>query len=95
MIDWRAFVNDQFGGPVQMHEFLSKHVEGVPPLDTVRKWYTRDSIPSPWFAACLCLLDRRDGGPVSLVQYLGKGAPEWYSLNEKPTHTGAQPSIFD
>jgi hypothetical protein len=53
---------------------LANHLRvDVPTKDTLRKWFTRGSIPGEWWPVMLALLEKDAGRPVSLVQYLEGG----------------------
>ena len=95
MFDIQRYLSDHFDGqPRILHEALIDVLgDNAPPLDTVRKWHQRMSIPSDGLVASLAALEAAQGAPVSILPYIKR--PTCPTLQEKHTPTGTQPSVFD
>jgi hypothetical protein len=92
-MDFRAYIDEQFGGVRAMQETLAEAGFDAP-LANVRKWHTRNSIPCDAFAMSLLVLEFRNGAAFSLRPYFAESSCH-HSLHKKPSITGAPVSIFD
>ena len=94
MLDARHFITDAFGGVRPLYETLQRVSDAAPSIDVVSKWYQRDSIPGDGLVLMLCVLEAREGKPVSIGNWC-KGDWGCVFLNTKQGSTGQQPSVFD
>lgn len=94
MLNVRA-IFEEFGGTRPLHETLVERLgDRAPPLDTVRKWLERNSIPGEWLLAILALREVSAARPVSVLGFV-TGDGEWQTLRKKHTLTGGSLSVFD
>lgn len=90
-----AAIFEDFGGIRPLHEALAERWgDRAPPLDTVRKWKERNSVPGEHLIAVLAAREDRVGRPVSVHDFLLGDAP-CAILKKKPMPTGDVPSVFD
>lgn len=90
-----AAIFEDFGGIRPLHEALAEQWgDRAPPLDTVRKWKERNSVPGEHLIAVLAVRELRAGRPVSVHDFLA-GDVECANLKKRPTLTGAALSVFD
>lgn len=64
-LDLKRFIDEQFGGVVPLCE---AHPEW--PSAQVHKWRQRNSLPGLDLAMLLAIIEKRDGRPVSILNYL-------------------------
>jgi hypothetical protein len=89
-----TFLDNEVGPGVQPVLALLQNAGIDPPQsDAVRKWRERDSMPAIWFGKVLYALEVTGTGPISLQTYFNSGGTK--CLNEKPSSSGAQQSVFD
>lgn len=69
---YKQFLVEMFGSPQGLVSFLSAYRAPLPGVFAVEKWFKRESVPSDWFAKLLVYLELDQGGPVSLIKYLGE-----------------------
>lgn len=70
MFDTRRFLEDMFKTPSGLKAFLMAYGVEPPKEDTIYKWFSREAVPSNWFARLLCYLEIDRGQPVSLTKYI-------------------------
>lgn len=92
MFQARAFIDSEFGSHRNLHAELNAAGVKVP-AETVYKWRQRGSIPGDMLAACLSVLEARNGSPTSVSAYMEAG--KWAKPKPKSERSGARPSIFD
>lgn len=68
------FLEDNFKRPDNLARMLALYKLPTPPVDTVRKWLQRGSVPSEWIVLLLLVLEFENGSPVSLARYYGEKA---------------------
>lgn len=89
MFNAQTFIDDQYGGYRVVHEHHGW------PLDRVRKWYDRSSIPGDELAEMLAYLEKTSGRPVSLRPYVQESKCSVTATSPaKPAPTGAELGIF-
>lgn len=71
MFDAKRFLRDHFRDPDGVVGVFNSFRLDIPPKDTVRKWFERGTIPSPWFAMLVAVLELEKGRPISLSRYIG------------------------
>lgn len=94
MLDAKRFITDAFGGVRPLYETLQRVSDGAPSIDVVSKWYQRGSIPGDGLVLMLCVLEAREGTPVSLGKWCNG---DWgcVYLSTKHDSTGQPQSVFD
>lgn len=63
------FLRRHWASETQLVQFIKNYGVTPPSNMAVRKWFDRESIPTPWFATLIMLLELHDGKPVSLIGY--------------------------
>lgn len=71
MFDAKRFLADNFRDPDGLVGAFHAYRLDIPPKDTVRKWFSRATIPSEWFVMIIVVLELENGRPVSLTPYIG------------------------
>lgn len=60
------------GGATVLHRKMAVlGFDPCPPVETIRKWIRRNSIPAEWLAAILSLA-KAEGRPLDLYQFLAE-----------------------
>ena len=70
MFDFAAFLSANWKDSADLHRFLLKFGVRDYTAQAVYKWWSRASVPADAFAVLACLLEVREGVPVSLVKWL-------------------------
>lgn len=94
MLDAKRFITDAFGGVRPLYETLQRVSDAAPSIDVVSKWYQRGSIPGDGLVLMLCVLEAREGKPVSLSNWCN-GSWGCVHFRTKQDSTGQQPNVFD
>jgi hypothetical protein len=68
----RKFLKDKIGAPANVIKLFEVYGFEAPKLDTVQKWYTRDSLSIEWFPLLLVLAEMNAGSPISLANYVSE-----------------------
>lgn len=69
------FLHDNFSDARALQAFLASYGVKAPPVDTVRKWFARGTIPADWLPVLLAHLELDRGAPVQLWGYISRGGP--------------------
>lgn len=91
-LDFRALVDDHFGGPRALYLWLCSRYDAPPKSSTVFKWYYRDSIPAAAFASIIRGKGHEED--VWWQNYLKMQAPDDTTSNQKSYTTGHTPDVF-
>ncbi len=83
----KKFLTDNFTDCHGLHKHLLDAGYEVP-LDTVRKWFVRESIATEWLVALVVSPDK----PISLTKYVG--VRKCRSSRKKPTPSGPPLDVF-
>jgi hypothetical protein len=70
MFDAKGFLRTEFGTPRDVLALFDAYGLDAPPLDTVQKWYTRDSVSGSWLAMLVGVLELEKQQAVSLAAYV-------------------------
>ena len=70
MFDTKRFLAEKFKDPYSLIAFLRAYRAPEPKEETVRKWFTRGSVPSEWLPVLIAYLEIDECSPVSIVSYL-------------------------
>lgn len=71
MFDAKRFLEENFRDADRLVGTFHAYGLDVPTKDTVRKWFSRATIPSEWFPMIAAVLEMENGAPVSLTRYIG------------------------
>ena len=66
----KAFLEGEVGSAQNVLALFTSFGVDAPPLDTIRKWYERDSISCARLVEIVCLLELDRGEPVSFAPFL-------------------------
>lgn len=68
--DHEAFLRRHFRTPLELQSLVRLYAPGAtPPIETVRKWFFRGSVPGGWLALLLIVIEFETGKPVSLKPF--------------------------
>jgi hypothetical protein len=84
----KKFLTSTFVNCQGLHAHLTDAGYTVP-LDTVRKWFVRGSIPTEWLVALLV----SENNAISLKKYVGER--KCRSSRKKSSHSGEPLDVFD
>jgi hypothetical protein len=70
MFDARAFLRKEFGSAKDVLALFDAYGFDAPPIDTILKWYSRDSVSGRWLAILLGILELEKQQAVSLAAYV-------------------------
>lgn len=76
MFDTPRFLRETFINPDGLVGLFNAYRIPIPAKDTVRKWFSRGSVPSEWFAMSIALLELERGERVSLVNFISLGGAD-------------------
>jgi hypothetical protein len=66
----KQLLKDEIGAPANVLKLFQAFNFPAPKIETIQKWYTRDSISAEWLPQLLALLELNSGAPVSLSAYI-------------------------
>lgn len=72
MFDVKRFLTENFRDPDGLVGAFNAYRLAIPPKDTVRKWFSRETVPSEWLPMIIAVLELENGKPVSLTPYIGE-----------------------
>jgi hypothetical protein len=73
MFDARGFLESEFGNARKVLALFDAYGLDAPPLDTVKKWYTRGSVSGAWLAVLVGILEIEKQQAISLAAYTNGG----------------------
>jgi hypothetical protein len=71
MFDTQRFLTENFRDADGVVGLFNAFRLEIPPRDTVRKWFSRGTIPSQWLPMLIAVAELEAGRPVSLARYVG------------------------
>jgi hypothetical protein len=67
---FKKFLEQYYGSPSDLGHYLARYrIKNAPNMETIYKWYQRDTIPSFWFAV-LVSLRQIEGKGINVAQFL-------------------------
>ena len=69
VFDFRRFLADHFRTPASLQALVAAYGYAAPKLSTVRKWWSRGSIPADAFPVLLVIAELEAGETVDLMRY--------------------------
>lgn len=70
MFDTRRFLADHFSDPDALVALVTDQCGVDLQRETVRKWFTRESVPGEWAFVVVCAIERATGTAPSLSRYM-------------------------
>lgn len=95
MFDAAGFLRDHFTDPNVLCEILARYDVEAPKNDTVRKWFSRGSVPGDWLAVLVAIAQHISGGTPPVHTFYVTGGPEWFHSKMNASRTGPSFSVFD
>jgi hypothetical protein len=73
MFDVKKFLQETYCDADGVVGLLRAYGVSSPPKDTIRKWFSRASIPAQWFAVLIAVMELERGAPLRLAGFLNGG----------------------
>lgn len=76
MFDASRFLTENFRSPDGVLHALAKVQPELPERETVRKWFSRGSVPGEWSFLLVVALELENGRPARLADYVPREAAD-------------------